>query len=485
MFVIGAFPRFYNITTQGLVRWDEGAYLLDASSLSHMNDHGKPLHVLLTWLSIQLFGFNDYAGKLVSAFLATLTIVIVYILGKKLYNGFVGLASAILIALSYNHIYFSRLGHAQADSSFFLALGVCLYATYRIIGKGNIRYIGYSGFSLGLAFTCHPNVFPFVLFFAASELFFVTHQVKLTKKISDITPLLVLGFFMALPLLLMELFSSAFETSYFSRLLYHASIAIEGPYNDYLYYVRQIRDWEGVSKLILVITGFCFFLVLAVQKKMSRSDTFVLCFALFPILFWTLDRSTGDTDRNYTPMLIGINLLVARFMCEAVRQFKGLRGKGRSRKTVILSSACVLVLLITMDMIRYNVSDAYGFMNEKGAYLKLVQQIRAIDSGPIIMPDIISPAIKFYFLKDDHLITCNSVNEAEPYFHKAGARHFLIPLYRDSIYPEMANTSIRINQELSLNGQIEPVLSFGKFKLYDLGKVYRNARKGITAMSFT
>ncbi len=59
---------------------------------------GKP--PLLMWLislAYQVFGVNNFASRIWSAVFGTLSLIIVFYLGKKLYNPYVGLMSALVL----------------------------------------------------------------------------------------------------------------------------------------------------------------------------------------------------------------------------------------------------------------------------------------------------------------------------------------------------------------------------------------------------
>ena len=58
---------------------------------------GKPQFVMwLMALSYQVFGVNNFATRLPSAVLGTLSLIVVFYLGKKLYNLYTGFLSALV-----------------------------------------------------------------------------------------------------------------------------------------------------------------------------------------------------------------------------------------------------------------------------------------------------------------------------------------------------------------------------------------------------
>jgi hypothetical protein len=136
--VIGGALRFCCISSKGLFFWDEGMHMQEAQclcsvvaglkrhvgagalarkiretvtgwELSHVEDGlssirgelrgrypetAKPTHIALIASSMAIFGDRDYSGNVMSALLGTLTIAVVYLIGKRLGGTVVGLLCA-------------------------------------------------------------------------------------------------------------------------------------------------------------------------------------------------------------------------------------------------------------------------------------------------------------------------------------------------------------------------------------------------------
>ena len=113
---------------------------------------GKPpLFMWLISLAYQVFGATNFATRFWSAVFGALSLVLVFYLGKKLYNVHVGLASALVLGTFTTFYTFAR--HAMLDVPFvffMLASIYCLVISEKTETPN--RYIALSGLFFGLAF---------------------------------------------------------------------------------------------------------------------------------------------------------------------------------------------------------------------------------------------------------------------------------------------------------------------------------------------
>lgn len=184
---VGAVLRLYGLTERGIFDYDEAWYLLEAKSVydagtfltdrlqgegtndalgpaikGYLRERGtvphtsfKPGHVLLVLASLVVFGLHDYAPFVFSALFGIGTAVLVYFIGCKIGTRREALFAAALLACSASHIPYSRSSYAQADSVFFVTLGVWLWV--RSFELDSIKSVAAAGAALGFAVTCHYN----------------------------------------------------------------------------------------------------------------------------------------------------------------------------------------------------------------------------------------------------------------------------------------------------------------------------------------
>ena len=81
--------------------------------------------ILLTYMIsffYKIFGVSDFWARFPSVLFGVGCIPLIYILGKRLFNDFVGVVSALLITVSLYHVYWSRIGRNYAIFVFFFLL---------------------------------------------------------------------------------------------------------------------------------------------------------------------------------------------------------------------------------------------------------------------------------------------------------------------------------------------------------------------------
>lgn len=87
--------------------------------------------------------------RVVPILFGSLTVCVIYFLGKLLYNRWVGLLSATLLSFSYFHILFSRMIYFEAPVIFFIF--TAMYFFWKSYKEDSVKYACVTGFFLGLA----------------------------------------------------------------------------------------------------------------------------------------------------------------------------------------------------------------------------------------------------------------------------------------------------------------------------------------------
>ena len=88
-----------------------------------------------------------YWGRYVSAFLGSISIIVVYILASRFFNNkFVGLLSALFLAVNYRHVLQSHFALFDVPNGLFLMLA--LIAAYEIFQKQSAKSVVFGGIVL-------------------------------------------------------------------------------------------------------------------------------------------------------------------------------------------------------------------------------------------------------------------------------------------------------------------------------------------------
>src|SRR5207249_6474778 len=183
--VLAASVRLWGIGAQPILYFDSGVYLGEGAFLAsaaqraaaalvgsgpgnplervalatqdgtdaHPPDIAKPGHAILLAISMLLFGKTALAGALVSALAGIGTIAVTYAIGLRGWGPRVAIPAAILLAISGEHLVFSREPLVEADGLFFAALAALIY-----LRAHSARGLFVAGLCWGLAFTCNNRL---------------------------------------------------------------------------------------------------------------------------------------------------------------------------------------------------------------------------------------------------------------------------------------------------------------------------------------
>jgi mannosyltransferase len=98
------------------------AHVLNLSLTSYL----LPLQQLGMWFSYQALGYNDWAGRLPSALAGVLTVPVIYLLGRDLFDSQTGLYAAALVTPNYYLLYYAQDARSYALLCFLACLS-CLF----------------------------------------------------------------------------------------------------------------------------------------------------------------------------------------------------------------------------------------------------------------------------------------------------------------------------------------------------------------------
>jgi len=90
-------------------------------------DYRETLYILFTIPFIKFLGLRELATRLPAALIGTLTVFILYLLGKEFFDRRLGCLSALFLAISPWHIQFSRIAFRAILFPFFFCLALFLF----------------------------------------------------------------------------------------------------------------------------------------------------------------------------------------------------------------------------------------------------------------------------------------------------------------------------------------------------------------------
>ena len=194
------------------VHYDEAAYGLNAGDIGLRGDRPilipgftgrEPLYLYLAGGLARALGNTIFALRLTSAFIGLLTVAAVYWLGREmLADRRIALLAAALLAVSFWHVLFSRLGFRVISQPLLQALAVA--ALFRGLRGGRWPWLWLAGLFIGLSAYTYlaARIFPILLAFALLPLLLDRatratrwRQLLFVALVAFLTALPLLGYF--------------------------------------------------------------------------------------------------------------------------------------------------------------------------------------------------------------------------------------------------------------------------------------------------
>jgi len=211
IFALALFLRIYNLTNypNGL-NADEAALGYNTYSLlktgrdefghpwpinfQSFNDWKPGFYVYLTIPFVAILGLNEWAVRLPSAILGSLTIVVFYLLVKKMFKNksrFFPLIAAFLLAISPWHLHFSRGAWETNVATFFMVLG----AYFFFLALEKPRYYFFSALSFILSMFTYHSARVVVPLLGLGIFIFYGKKILVKENLRQIMATLTLGIF--------------------------------------------------------------------------------------------------------------------------------------------------------------------------------------------------------------------------------------------------------------------------------------------------
>jgi len=130
---------------------------IDAHGVDFSGRYYKPCqgYTFLAALMMFIVGDSPSALPVTNAVLGTLAVLVLYRLGLALFDRWIALGGALLLAISPYHLVYCRSALADASAGFFVLVGVWLWVVARQSTESRWWRFALSGAALGYAATCH------------------------------------------------------------------------------------------------------------------------------------------------------------------------------------------------------------------------------------------------------------------------------------------------------------------------------------------
>lgn len=197
------------------------------------------LQYWLSAISAKIIGLNEFAIRLPSVFFGVLTIWVIYLLGKEIFNRKVGLLSAFFVAFMNIEILFSNQARPYQALQFFYLFG--FYFIYRLAKENKFNWSCFLGFLGCGIFASLMNSLGLVIFFSGFTYLLIFKDSWFRKR------------WMLLGIFLFVLFSWIF------RVLIFSVFSQIGKFNNFYYYRVFLTHNYLLLCLLAVLGGFLFF----------------------------------------------------------------------------------------------------------------------------------------------------------------------------------------------------------------------------------
>ena len=130
---------FCKLWEGGLASYDDSFYAAQARGMVEANDyltphyggeaihHNDPFCLWSMAIAFKIFGFSEYAARFYSAFFGFLTILLVYFLGRAIYNNWTGFFASLVLMTTLIWMKFARHAMFDITLSFWTTLTIFLF----------------------------------------------------------------------------------------------------------------------------------------------------------------------------------------------------------------------------------------------------------------------------------------------------------------------------------------------------------------------
>jgi hypothetical protein len=361
----------------------------------HSPDIAKPGHAILLAISFLLLGKSALAGALVSALAGIGTVAVTYMIGVRGWNARVGLVAAALLAISGQHLVYSREPLVEADGLFFAMLASLVY----LQARGN-RGLFAAGVLWGLAFSSNNRLSYLPAIFVLAELAQWPGWWGLVRR-----GLVIAAGFLA-PLAIIELaFLAALGigrvTATPTNFLDYAHQLVQftrmNPpdrlrFDEWPTYFVDVALMDGLVVLALLLVGIGVVLWRVRSPARTRADLLLAGSLLLPLLLYSV-YSTGEVRLRHFSLAIPWVMLAAALALDTIVGWLTRRWRSRDAAPLaqprLMAGAVIVLALLALPRI----------ISLDGAPSGMAAVVDSVGSGQVASTN--GPVLSFY-VGEDH-----------------------------------------------------------------------------------
>ena len=441
IYFIGLILRLHDLGRESF--WFDEVYSIDMARQNLVgivktiyveSDNNPPLFYMIMHFWVKIFGISESTFRFPSAIISSFSVLVIYKLGKLLFNKNIGLFAALLLATSVFNITYAQEARAYS-SMVFLAL-LSIYFFFQMIATGKRSHtIGYLVTSILLIYIHYYG-----LFFIASLNAYYFIILIINKKVGE------LGFkrWLLLQLLLLISFLPEIYLVILNIMSIHKGFWIEVPsLEEMLYIYKAYTDSWYLCLIFTLLSVIGIINYSKINGYKSFMDSFI------SVEGYSRQLSLSNIERVLILILIYVFLNVIPFIISrlflpiytqeytilASSAFyllvaKGIDNIGNKRLAVLndsslLTNICIVSLILVVLVIHIN---KYYQIVQKHQWRESIEYIDANANNEdfvMIYPPHELRSAKFYNKRNDLKISSLS-QESELDFNTNGKRIWVV-----------------------------------------------------------
>jgi len=348
---------FIGLGSTHLVPWDEAIYAKIAKNMVRMEEYvnlyWKPPEVwyekppLVIWCMtffMKMLGFTSLAARLPSAIFGFGTVIVTYLLSKKMFGKIAAYISALSLVTGIHFLYYARAAMIDVTTTFFITLSIYLFVEAK--ERKKLLFYALTGLATGLAVMTKGVVgfLPLVIMLLYEAYLFIFYREEDLKSLVKPYVVMLLSILVvALPwhLVMYLRYGRFFIDTY---LLYHvvdrATQAIEEKGQPLFWYVTVMK----VSMRVWFVT-FIGALPVFLYKALKKERFYALFSIWFFIVFLIFSLATSKIVWYIIPLYPAASIMVGVFIDEVYKKI--------SERLAILKEPIILFLTIFICTIFY------------------------------------------------------------------------------------------------------------------------------------
>lgn len=277
-------------------------------SLCHTWLSKPPLTFWFIAVSMKIFGVNEFGLRLPSLIFSLITIYIVFLIGKRLYNEKTGLITAFFYAIN-GLLYEINVGQLSGDHVDTLFHLIFHLSVYWIIVKKDIpvhKLGSLLGILIGFAFLTKWVMAFFILFVCVSYYAYVHHSFQ--KALTFICYLMLTFLLVATPWMLWIYHNFPLEAEMMMKgIVMPVATVVQNHGGPYYYYLNSIRI--NINELIYLPLIFFFF---KTCKRMNEQRFLSMVWILIPLMLLSVSSTKREVYimMSATPLFMIISVFI-------------------------------------------------------------------------------------------------------------------------------------------------------------------------------